>query len=253
LQTLPRYRAVYLTKVEQNESDSGSDGCLSGAKKVHFAPDATRVTVHEWEEEGPEWAQSRRSDDVDWDNMSEMVSTVRYTAMVSCLISLPPVLALKTRQRARLRRESSKQGSSSSASSAPSRPQEDTPQDGTKNWTKEDLMAWDPEHIKAVTLHLFERHDAGKKGVLSWQDQEVLSFVQDFFRVHECSHLQLQSVVLSTAYNQVKVESLPSHRDVDGLDMMETCEFVRRVYMFVLNGTASEQEVDAATTLQQST
>lgn len=230
----PPYRSTYLTKV-QGELDSDTE---YETKQVHFSRD--EVTVHEWLEDGPEWAQARRSDDVDWANLSEKIANVNRIAFVSCRLSLPHVLPDRenVRKRASIRRRNSRRKSleamgadtnfSSPCSTA------STLSDLPK-WTKKDLEVWNPEHIKAVTVELFERHDIGKKGRLSWQDREVLSFVEDFFELHACLPPQLQSPVFSTAYNQVKVESLPSHRDVDGLDMAETCDFARRVYDFIIN------------------
>lgn len=255
MQTLqmPQSRYKVLSRLPGHfESDTDTESCFSEAygrwpRRVHFAPGEQEVTVHEWLEDGSEWADARRSDDVDWVNLPEKIERVSRIGLISCLVAPLPhafVEGGSARRRARLRRQSSKRksllateeasGSGREASAASSAPA------GAPKWTRRDLEVWSAEHIKAVTLELFERHDAGRKGRLSWQDREVMAFVQDFFQAHSCPRPDLPDVVFSTAYKQVKVDSLPSHRDVDGLDMAETCEFARRVYDSVVSDPSPE-------------
>lgn len=254
---MPRYRVAYLTGSAHCDTDTDAESCISdfhgeGPKQVCFAQGDAEVTIHEWIEEGPEWDEARRSDDVDWANLSEKIAQVSRAGIVNARITLPSEYPHShARRRARKRRESrelrkslsrmssmdsTESQSDNSPTNLPSIPEVDAQTELWPKWTKKDLEVWNPGHIKAVTLELFERHDIGKKGRLSWKDSEVMSFAQDFFRVHGCLPPQLPSLVFSAAYSQVKVESLPSHRDVDGLDMAETCEFARRVHNVLLDG-----------------
>lgn len=254
--SLPRYRVANFGKHGgMLDSDSDMDSCISdfdfrglgGSKRVSFAKGALESTRHEWQEDSDDHAKARRSSDVDWANLSEKVESIQRIGLVNRIVSLPQPVndGTKLRRRARLRRQSSfekrkTQGLLGNTSALPSLAEE------SPVWTKKDLEIWNPDHIKAVTLQLFERHDADKKGRLSWQNHEVMNFVQDFFQTHGCLPPQMPPVIFSKAYNQVKVGSLPSHRDVDGLDMAETSEFVRRVYEFILSDVPVPETMSAS-------
>jgi len=233
------------------ESDTDTDSCISDfnsqcRRKVRFARGPLEATVHEWLENDEEENKARRSDDVDWDNLSEKATNVHTIGLVKSLVSLPQTSrdGMKLRRRARARRKSSCETRASLGLLGHPAGMPSVAEEPCK-WTKKDLEVWNPDHIKAVTLELFQRHDAEQKGRLSWQNQEVMNFVQDFFKIHGCVPPQMPPTFFFKAYTEVKVGSLPSHRDVDGLDTKETCEFVRRVYDFILNDLSLPESTES--------
>lgn len=237
------------------ESDTDTDSCISDfsgqcKRKVRFARGPLEATVHEWLESDEEENNARRSDDVDWDNLSEKATNVHKIGLVKSLVSLPQTSrdGMKLRRRARARRNGSfeKRKSLGLLGNAPAMP---SVAEEPCKWTKKDLEVWNPDHIKAVTLELFQRHDAGQKGRLSWQNQEVMYFVQDFFKIHGCVPPQMPPAIFSKAYNEVKIGSLPTHRDMDGLDTIEACKFVRRVY-FILDDRSLPESMESLQSIE---
>lgn len=255
--TLPRYRVIHLTgSPGRFEFDTDTDTSLSDysglcRRKVRFARGPAEATLHEWLEIDEEANEARRSDDVDWDNLSEKVANVQKIGLVKSLISLPQTSrdGTKLRRRARARRKSSCETRASLGLLGHPAGMPSVAEEPCK-WTKKDLEVWNPDHIKAVSLELFQRHDAGQKGRLSWQNQEVMNFVEDFFKFHGCLPPQMTPAVFSSAYSEVKLESLPSHRDADGLDSIETCKFVRRVYDFIVNDVSPPERTETSKSVE---
>lgn len=254
---LPRYKTLVRPPGFESDTDSDCGNFKSGLfKTVHFPPLGNEAVLHTWVEEGDEWVAARRSDDVDWANLSEKITSVMRIADIKAFVTLPTtcVSGLTAHERARARRHRRSRKDSVDSIHADAVVFAPSPSEGSSKgdlpirsqsqriprWSPKDLENWNPEHIKAITVELFAVHDVENKGWLSWRDNEVMAFVSDFFHLHGCAQPKLPVVVFSTAYNQVKIDSIPSHRDIDGLDLAETCDFARRVYDFILNGLSGE-------------
>lgn len=111
--------------------------------------------------------------------------------------------------------------------------------------SRDPLEVWDPERMQEVTAELFRRHDMRKCGHLSWKSGEVMTFLDDFFRMHDYPTPRLPTPVFLNIYDQVKTDS-GSGDKVEGLGAAEMCDFVQQVHKFVVDGNGLRAE-----TLQQ--
>lgn len=97
---------------------------------------------------------------------------------------------------------------------------------------------WDPDHLRTVVVELFPKHDFTSSGRVSWRTGEVMSFLREFFQLHDCPEPKLPSAVYATIYNQVKIET--GSTDLNGLDIDEMCIFAMRVHDFIFTGLSGE-------------
>jgi len=232
----PRYRVLSISRPEQlieSDSDSGPEahgGCRKrSGKRVRF-PAQRLVTLHEIVEEGEDFADARRSEDVDLQSLPEKIANCRTVGDPRHRPGLPatglPSGALQRRAAARSRKKASSISETvENQSFAP-------PLRISHCWTSKELEAWNPEHIKEVIEELFQKHDVQKKGYLSWEKHEVMPFVEDFFQAHGCSMPDLPTAVFSTAYHEVKLDTAP--QDSGGLNVDQMCDFAKRVYDYIL-------------------
>merc|ERR1711865_577275 len=109
--SLPRYKTL-VRPPGFLESDTDSDCCdgnfkAGPFKAVRFPPTGSESVHHTWVEEGDEWAETRRSDDVDWANLSEKIANVARIADVKSFVTLPTTCSAGStaRERARARRQ----------------------------------------------------------------------------------------------------------------------------------------------------
>lgn len=252
LRVPPRYRVLSMSRPPGQSIDSGSDSdslpegnsSSRGAakKRVRFPSQRSLFVMHEMIEDGEEWADSRRSDDIDFSTQPEKIENVRKMGDPEYKPELPTLTnssALARRAAARTRKKASKtsQVAQDLSSAPPPRP--------GQRWTSHELEVWNPAHIREVIKELFQKHDVQNRGHLSWEDREVMPFVEDFFQAHGCSMPDLPQVVFSTAYEQVKIDK-EAPEGTSGLDVEDMCDFAKRVYDIILQ-EASRPEVVVTT------
>lgn len=96
----------------------------------------------------------------------------------------------------------------------------------------------DPDYMRKIVAELFYKHDTNNHGYLSWRSGEANAFLSDFFALHDFPPPRLPTVVFSSIFNQVKMES--GRKDVKGLNIEEMCQFATRVYDFIYKDLRGE-------------
>jgi len=106
-----------------------------------------------------------------------------------------------------------------------------------------DLGLWGPARIQLLTVELLKRYNVSACGHPSLKGGELVSFLDDVFRLQGCPPPKLAPAILSSMCNQVRIEG--SEGSTAGLSSEELCNLITRVHKlgFSSNGLRDEQRI----------